>query len=254
MSGLALQDPTLVYAALSAAGEDAGLHWAAAALAPEERAYSFGPARGGQLTLRGASLGARLPPPVLQDALEARASGQVTAWEALSLLIAPADWAVASRALCWTPASPRPEVLTRVVEVYGVPAALHRGAPEALARLAAGLPAWRQRRGTPEFVLNVLQAVDRLDALAAVSPPGDLHDERFVARGLHTLRARGATPTTSYRVVGGWLRVEGLSPTSPRPDELVLNPQSSAPLDPTLCRLLPVWSSVRVGDPAESTP
>ena len=254
MSGLALQDPTLVYAGLAATGADAGLDWAVPTLAPEERAYSFGPPRDGQPTLHGASLGAALPPPILNDALEARAAGQVTAWEALSLLIAPADWAVAARSLSWTPASPRPEVLTRIVEVFGVPASLHLRAPEALARLAAGLPAWRQRRGTPEFVWNVLQAVDRLDALAAVSPPGDLHGERFVARGVHALRARGAPPPQTYRVVNGWLRVEGPSPAAPRPDELSLNPQSSAPLDPTLCRLMPVWSSARVGDPAEPTP
>ena len=192
MSALALRDPTLVYAALAAAGEDAGLGWAEPTLSTAERAYSFGAPRRGRVTLRGASLGESLPPPVLDDALAAQAEGQVTAWEALSLLIAPADWAVAARALVWTPVSPRPEVLARIVESYGVPASLHRGAPDALARLAAGLPAWRQRRGTPEFVWNVLQAVDRLSALDAVAPVAAIHDERLVARGLAAWRASGA--------------------------------------------------------------
>ena len=34
MSGLALQDPTLVYAGLASTGADAGLDWAAPTLAP----------------------------------------------------------------------------------------------------------------------------------------------------------------------------------------------------------------------------
>ena len=235
MSALAGQEPALHYAALAARGADEGLHWVDWALAPEAPPYRYGASRRGRpLTLRGGSLTAQLPPAALEP------GDGPSAWEALALLFAPAEWAVATRGLLWTPLTPRPALLARLVEVYGVPGALHGGDPDALARLAAGLPAWRHHRGTLQFAREVLGAVGRDDTLAQWSAPP------AVARAV--LHRAGAPEVGALRVSGGFACVVGDSP----PSLLTLPPKTEAPLDRALLRLLPVWAIA--GAAAEPSP
>ena len=235
MSALVGQEPTLYYAALAARGADAGLGWVDWSLAPEAPAYRYGASRRGRpATLRGAALTAQLPPSALEP------GDGPSAWEALGLLLAPAEWAVAARGLSWSPLSPRPALLARLVQVYGVPDALHGGDPDALARLAAGLPAWRHHRGTLRFTRAVLGAVGREDTLDAwCARPAA---ERVV------LRRDSAPRVGALRVSGGFACVVGDAP----PSLVTLPPKTEAPLDRALLRLLPVWAVA--GAAAEPSP
>lgn len=265
---LSLQTPDLAFAMASANGELAGVDWVEARLDADAPDYVLRRDEGGAVRLRGMGLARNLPPPIAEAAQRVQAQGQPTAWEGLSLLIARAEWLVASRGLLWTPNSPVPALLARLVEAWGVPAEIHRHDPERLRRLAALLPAWRPYSGTAPRAEEVLQAASQQgqaqgrsgdDAAQKHLTDGEVfvvHDYGFWRR-----RQRGADAPT-LQISGGVLCMRPAVNTSPlsrrREDVTVrLGPEAGR----FRYRLLPVWTVPRlspkttgVSQPEEQTP
>lgn len=257
MSGpLALQEPALDWAGRAARDELDGLAWVDLALDPSQPPWSAREHDDGARTLKGADLLATLPPPIADLTREAAAQGQTTVWEALGLLVATAEWATATRGLLWSPCSPRPALLARLAAAFGVAPEVHRGDPEALARLAAGLPAWRGQRGTRDYLVAVVHAAGRDAELAPLAletfdaPAGEI----FTCHGAAWWHARSRGPWGALRITAGWVRVAADGPVALAREDVILRAAAQAPLDPHLCRLLPIWTVLRPALSTEPSP
>lgn len=253
--------PELEWAHRSAAGTLVGLDWVEPGLDREAPATRVLPGEGGR-RFRGANLAAQLPVPLADAILAATEAGETPLLDGVARVLAPAEWMILARTRLWTPVSPAPALLARLVEAYGIGVELHRGQPERLARLAARLPAWHPMRGRLECAIALLNgALDEpldtlcsqisLDGMEPAAPP--LADEVLSARSLDWWRARaepGATP--QYRIERGLLRFQS---TGPRygllREDVLVAPTGDAVVPGALLRLLPVWTSLRV---VESSP
>ncbi|MDP2313220.1 MAG: hypothetical protein Q8P41_09970 [Pseudomonadota bacterium] len=98
--------------------------------------------------------------PVTATALHA--PGGATLHDALDLLLASSEWRVESRALLFTPWSPHPALLARLVESVGIEPIVHHGHPAVLRALMLALPQWVPVRGGAEAATGLLREVARL--------------------------------------------------------------------------------------------
>lgn len=244
MIDLALQTPEIAWSESAAESHDLGWVGTRAEPSLSQRADA-----GGVVRFYGADRRATLPPPVVEAMDEAAARGEPTAWDGLTLLLARAEWLVASRGLLWTPSSAVPALLARLVEAAGVDSSLHRGDPARLRRLAALLP--RARSGSLASAVEVLRAAGEDGQADAPLPRAHaassaMDDEVFVARG-GAYWARRATGAPILRVVGGLLRLEPGADAAVelRCEDLPLRVDPRAPPPRDLVRLLPVWTVPR---------
>lgn len=253
---LSLQTPALAWSSAQGDARLPGLGWVDGALDPDARPFSLNLGEDGEVRFAGTPLAAQLPPSVAARAAEAQAAGEPTAWEGLSLLLARAEWTVASRGLLWAPATAAPGLLASLVESAGVDAGLHRGDPDRLRRLAALLPAWRPARGSAASAVALLAAADEGWQAAAlveeedespdedITAPSPAGGEVFVARGEGWWRRRVEGAGPELRIQGGVLRASARGVAQRREDLLIhLDPDGPAPRD--LYRLLPVWTVPR---------
>lgn len=262
MSGdLSAQTPVLAWAEASARGALEGLAWVGVG---QEESYALREGADGAVRWHGQDRRARLPPPIADAMGQAEAEGAPTAWEGLTLTLARAEWLVASRGLLWTPSSPAPRLLARLVEAAGVEPVLHRGDPDRLRRLAALLPRWTPRRGRVDGALTVLAAAGAPGA-ALVPPATDPRDEDstaasptagevFAAHG-GAFWAKRQVPDRDavLRISGGLLRYQPRqdASTALRREDLVLRVGAGLPSARDLFRLLPAWTVARpVAPPA----
>lgn len=209
-----------------------------------------GPLREGPvdtLTLAGPDLFSTLPPSIAEESADAYRRGKATVWTALALLLGPIEWATRATRLCWSPSSPRPDTLARLVAAYGVEAEILGHNPETLAHLAAGIPAWQHLKGTLRFAQNVAKAAGRESELSRVTrhEPAVSESERFAchAAAWWALRPDATAPT--LRIAQGHVVATRATPGASQPEDMAVRAHTPSP---ALCRLLPVWAVARVLD------
>lgn len=248
------QTPELAWSGASAAGELHGLGWVGVGHEPSYCVRS-GP---DGLRWHGQERTSRLPPPVAEAIARAREDGETTAWDGLDLILARPEWLVASRGLLWTPSSPTPKLLTRLVESVGIEPSLHRGDPDRLRRLAALLPRWAPRRGDLGRAVEVLEAAGaptrgllpptQADPESEDTAPSATAGEAFAARS-GTFWARRAVAERAHvlRISGGLLRFQPRNDaaTALRREDLLVAVGPTAPSPRDLFRLLPAWTVPR---------
>ena len=247
------REPILAFAHASAAGQLGGVGWIVPRLDGE--GYQIETAEDGLPRLSGPPL--ILPPPMRDAAEDAIAQGQAPLAEVLALVLAGPAWLIQSRRTLWTPLSPVPALLTRLVETYGVGVEIHQRVPERLARLAARVPVWYPYRGQLKAALELLdQAVGApvpqptaardQDGPTPVAPP--LREERLAC---HTARwgadHRGGAAAPRYRVDGGFVRFQPeAGGTELQRDDVLLGQLPDQVPSTALLRLLPVWTTLRL--------
>ena len=242
---LALQEPSLAWASAAQAGQLQGLGWAESRSADDLLA-SRGP--DGDTRFATPPVTTWLPPSVALDAARADALGQVSAWEALSLILARGWWWVASAEHLWSSYSPSVAAQARSVERFGVSAEHHRGDPERLAHLVAALPRWASTRGQLDGVRLICNALK--DPSVSRLERGPVASVQLVCRSSQSWAGRppriGQLSIQAGRVVAA-------DPREPRVDELTLNAGAEA-LPRLALRLLPVWTTLRLAPPSSRAP
>jgi len=252
---LRLRLPAGEWARRHASGELDDLMWVDVQVMADGPAYEHDDADPPRF--RGEALESWLPRPLVEAIEDAQAQGTVTLFEAMALLLARPAWLVQTRADWWRSTSPIPQLLAHLVEAYGVGAEIHRRESEALMRLVALLPPWHPHRGT-------LQRAEQLWTHAHGTPPADtwtgrheqgafprdppVQREVFTCRSLSWWQVRhtdGAQPL--WRIEGGFVRFQpqGGGWEVRRGDVALAWHPPRAP-DPTLLRLLPPWTTLRV--------
>lgn len=209
-----------------------------------------GPMREGlpdTLTLAGPDLFSALPPSIGEESTDAYDRGKATVWTALALLLGPVEWTTRAARLCWSPSSPRPDALARLVGAYGVESAILGDDPAALARLAASIHTWQHLKGTLRFAQNVATAAGRGDDLSQITSYESvkIEPERFVCHTAAWWALRPESRSLTLRISGGQVVTTRAEPGAQRPEDIAVR---AHPPSPAHCRLLPVWAVARVVD------
>ena len=249
-----------------AAGRLRGLGWVDSTISKRDRPFQMVPARDGTHRFRHIPYGFFLHTILTDSAIAAQKRGEPTVLEGYLLVFAWMEWLIASRHLIWSPVTPKPDLLTVLVEAFGVGPEIHREEPERLMRLAARLPTWYPNRGTAVRARQLLEetvgeelGVVLVQADGGASPPGadaPLADEVFSCRSAEWWQRRrqgaanhtGDGTSSEMRVTDGLLRFQSPSEagfTLAREDVLI-GWKIDSPFPAVLSRVLPIWVSTRI--------
>lgn len=155
--------PEQAWARAAAAGQLVGLDWVEDRVEPEEapsEPFSIAPQEGGPDRFRSLILEDYLPPAQVDAVRLAERKGFPSLLHGLKLALAQPAWLIRTRSQLWSPTTPRPLLLRRLVEAYGLGAELHRGDPEVLARLAARVHQWYPHRGHLRYARRLVEAAE----------------------------------------------------------------------------------------------
>lgn len=264
--GLAIRSALLEWAMRSATGELKGLDWVDTNLGPRRGAHAVEFNEDGEALFRHMPYTRFLPGPMAEAMVQAQERGEISAMEAVMMLMAKPEWMLLARPLIWSPQSPEPRLLAWMLERWGVEPEVHRHQPDRLSRIATRLPRWRPHRGTLAAAREMLEegarervqfrVTDRTQGGAVPGRP-DLRDEAFTCREDRWWARRqrpGAAP--AYRIEGGVMRhqpAEGPVFELVQEDVLI-ELMDGARFSRQLVRLLPAWASVRVITEHRSAP
>lgn len=259
MSALRARTAELEWARRAAADELPGTDWVEVGGVRGDPPYSA-VERDGELRFRHIPYGAFVPERVADASRAAREAGELGLLETLERIFARPEWLVYCRRLFWTPLSPVPALLTRLVEAHGIGPEVHGRDPKRLARLAALLRGWFPRRGQLEAALALLErgaetpVADRCARVEDDAPLPPAPDEVLACRDAGWWRARQEVGTTSeLRIEGGYLRFQpqiGAGWALLPEDVAVQDWNPDRPLSQALIRLIPPWSCLRLAAPA----
>lgn len=178
-----------------------------------------------------------LPGPMVDAAIDAQQRGEPTALEAITQLMARAQWLTSARRFLWTAHSPMPGLLSALVESYGIDVELHGNDPDTLANLLVHLPRWFPRRGEASRAVELLDtALDR----GVSARVGSAAQVAFTCQGA-SWWARHSRPSTLV-IEGGFLRMDPVDD----PEDVVLGWVPTERFPHELLRLLPASASVRL--------
>ena len=241
--------PVLAWAHRHAAGSLKGLSWVDAQIRWDGDSFQQRESDG-QRRFRHMPYGAFVPAAMAEEARRIQCDGGVPALEAIMLLFAPVEWAIAGRHLLWSPLSPFPSLLKDLVESFGIGAQLHHGDQELLAVLAARLPIWFPQRGSVESARTLASiCTDFQPTLCEGREASTLEEEVLINHQLSWWRARMQTPdAVVHRIEGGVVRFQHPGPPRVRcrPEDVVVTLAPGETAAAEIFRLLPVWTAVRL--------
>jgi len=253
-----------------AAGRMSGLEWADGTVTGQDRPFQVIPGSDGIDRFRHIPYGFFLPSVMTNAAVAAQKRGEPTVLEGYLLTFAWAEWLIAARNMLWSPLSPKPDLLSVLVEAFGIGPELHREKPDRLMRLAARLPTWYPHRGTVERALQLLtETVGEelgIQAVQADSAPADKDalprdaevfgcrdaewwQRRRVGAACHV--AGGASSDGGgepMRIDGGLLRFQpgGSEGFELAREDVLIGWKADSPFPTVLSRVLPIWVSLRI--------
>ena len=216
--------PESAWARAAAAGQLEGLDWVEDAVEPEEGSsepFTIAPQDGGPDRFRSLILEDYLPPAQVDAIRLAERKGFPSLLHGVKLALAQPAWLIRTRAQLWSPTTPRPLLLRRLVEAYGLGVELHRGDPEVLARLAARVHQWYPHRGHLRYARRLVEAAelstsseDLLHREDSGPLPKSARDEVFAGREARWWGARAQVGAKQHlQVRDGLLRCQ--APTGP---------------------------------------
>ncbi len=249
-----------------ASGRISGVGWVDRQIVKQDRPFQQVDGSDGVPRYRHIPYGFFLPTALTNASIQAQRRGEPTVLEGYLMLFAWVEWLIASRQLIWSPVTPKPDLLSVMVEAFGIGPEVHRDAPDRLMRLAARLPTWYPFRGGVERARQLLEDTvgETLDVtLAHVDSHGEvpqtppLVDEVFACRGTDWWQRRGGQGSHHIPAAGGdgSLRIaDGLmrfQPDEGEPyqlvrEDVVVGWEPAAPFPAVLLRVLPLWVSIRI--------